>query len=70
MLEPEAIRRVDPSGMIDIVASLPEALLEPFGAVRMTLYRSELRPMGAEYLPLAAMDLPPIGRERGDEEDG
>ena len=30
MLEPEAIRRVDPSGMIDIVASLPEALLEGY----------------------------------------
>lgn len=38
---------------------LPEGLLEPFGAVRATLYRSTLRPSGAEYAPLASMDLPP-----------
>jgi hypothetical protein len=30
MLEPAAIRRVDRSGMIDIVASLPEQLLEGY----------------------------------------
>jgi len=30
MLEPAAIRRVDPAGMIDIVASLPEQLLEGY----------------------------------------
>jgi 2'-5' RNA ligase len=38
--------------------SLPEALLEPFGAVRITLYRSTLRPQGAEYAPLAQLQLP------------
>jgi len=32
MLEPAAIRRVDPSGMIDIVAALPEKLREGYRA--------------------------------------
>jgi hypothetical protein len=36
---------------------LPDELLEPFGGVRVTLYRSILRPQGAEYLPLASLDL-------------
>ncbi len=40
-------------------APLPAPLLEPFGAVRLTLYRSNLRPSGAEYVPLAGLDLPP-----------
>ena len=35
--------------------------LEPFGAVRVTLYRSLLRPTGAEYVSLAALDLPSDG---------
>ncbi len=37
---------------------LPDELLEPFAAPRVTLYRSLLRPAGAEYAPLAALDLP------------
>ncbi len=37
--------------------SLPEAALEPFEAVRLTLYRSNLRSYGAEYMPLASNDL-------------
>lgn len=36
---------------------LPEGLLQPFDAPRMTLYRSILHPAGAEYVPLAALDL-------------
>jgi 2'-5' RNA ligase len=40
---------------------LPEALLEPFSGVRITLYRSHLRPTGAEYEPMAQLDLPPSG---------
>jgi 2'-5' RNA ligase len=39
-------------------APLPAALTEPFGAVRMALYRSDLKPQGAEYVPLAGVDLP------------
>ncbi len=37
---------------------LPEALLRPFGGVRVTLYRSELNPQGAQYTPLAQVELP------------
>jgi 2'-5' RNA ligase len=40
---------------------LPAKLLEPFNAVRVTLYRSNLRPTGAEYVSLACLDLPPPG---------
>ena len=43
---------------------LPAELLEPFGAVRMTLYRSRLRPSGAEYASLAELDLPPAEAEK------
>jgi RNA 2',3'-cyclic 3'-phosphodiesterase len=37
---------------------LPEALLEPFFGVRVTLYLSVLRPAGAQYTPLAQVELP------------
>ena len=37
--------------------ALPDELLRPFGAPRMTLYRSHLRPTGAEYESLAALGL-------------
>ena len=40
---------------------LPEALLDPFKAVRITLYRSHLRPTGAEYESVAQLELPPGG---------
>ena len=36
---------------------LPSDLREPFGGVRITLYRSVLRPAGAEYTPLAQVEL-------------
>jgi 2'-5' RNA ligase len=36
---------------------LPDPLKEPFYAVRMTLYRSELQPGGARYVPLAQVEL-------------
>jgi 2'-5' RNA ligase len=41
--------------------ALPGELLEPFEAVRVTLYRSLLRPTGAEYVSLAPLDLPSDG---------
>jgi 2'-5' RNA ligase len=46
--------------------ALPQALLQPFGAVRVALYRSHLRSSGAHYERLAALQLPPAtsGRER------
>jgi RNA 2',3'-cyclic 3'-phosphodiesterase len=43
---------------------LPAKLLKPFGAVRVTLYRSRLRPSGAEYASLAELDLPPTEAEK------
>lgn len=42
--------------------ALPEALLRPFGGVRLTLYRSEIQPQGAQYTPLAQVELP-AGRQ-------
>lgn len=36
---------------------LPDPLKEPFYAVRLTLYRSELQPGGARYVPLAQVEL-------------
>jgi 2'-5' RNA ligase len=37
--------------------SLPQELLQPFEAVRLSLYRSELQPRGARYVPLAQVEL-------------
>jgi 2'-5' RNA ligase len=37
--------------------SLPQDLLQPFEAVRLSLYRSELQPRGARYVPLAQVEL-------------
>ena len=50
---------------------LPAALTKPFGAVRVALYRSDLKPQGAEYVSLAGVDLPsPAGPEEVMKEDG
>ena len=38
--------------------NLPGELADPFGAVRIALYRSILRPQGAEYVSLTGLDLP------------
>jgi 2'-5' RNA ligase len=38
--------------------TLPQAVTEPFGAVRVALYRSNLKPQGAEYERLGGVDLP------------
>jgi 2'-5' RNA ligase len=37
---------------------LPAALEQPFGCVRVVLYRSNLKPQGAEYVALSGIDLP------------
>jgi RNA 2',3'-cyclic 3'-phosphodiesterase len=44
--------------------ALPAKLRAPFDAVRVALYRSNLRPAGAEYVSLAELDLPPAGAEK------
>jgi 2'-5' RNA ligase len=51
-------RRGRPMRVATPLPHLPAALAEPFGAVRIALYRSILRPQGAEYVPLAGLDLP------------
>jgi RNA 2',3'-cyclic 3'-phosphodiesterase len=38
---------------------LPGELTEPFDAVRVSLYRSDLRSDGAKYVSLASLNLPP-----------
>ncbi len=43
--------------------ALPQALLQPFDGVRVTLYRSEIKPQGAEYTPLAQVELSEGGRQ-------
>jgi 2'-5' RNA ligase len=40
-------------------SGLPAELLQPFDAVRVSLYRSELRSDGAKYVSLANLNLPP-----------
>jgi 2'-5' RNA ligase len=55
-------RRGRPMRVETLPGPLPAELLEPFGAVRLTLYRSFLRPTGAEYVSLAALDLASDGR--------
>ena len=47
--------------------ALPAALAEPFDAVRVSLYRSDLRPDGAKYVSLAKLDLPPSPESLGEE---
>lgn len=49
----------EPRPVLKVPGELPEALLDPFDGVRVSLYRSNLRPHGAEYVPLARKDLPP-----------
>ena len=51
-------RRGRPMDVSGPLPPLPDELLEPFGCVRLTLYRSILRPQGAEYVPLVSLDLP------------
>jgi 2'-5' RNA ligase len=51
--------RGQPRRVTEAPGPLPAALLQPFGAVRIALYRSILKPQGAEYVSLAGLDLPP-----------
>ncbi|MGH2963326.1 MAG: 2'-5' RNA ligase family protein, partial [Solirubrobacterales bacterium] len=54
-------RRGPPMRVESPPGPLPEALLEPFRGVRITLYRSHLRPTGAEYESVAQLELPSSG---------
>jgi RNA 2',3'-cyclic 3'-phosphodiesterase len=46
-----------PAAVTQRPGDLPERLKEPFYAVRLTLYRSELQPGGSRYVPLAQVEL-------------
>ncbi len=52
-----------PELAVGSVKPLPPAAREPFGFVRVALYRSQLRSQGARYSPLAAIDLPPLAAD-------
>lgn len=60
-----------PKRVVEQPEKLPRALTEPFGAIRLALYRSKTKPTGAEYELLAGVDLPsPAGDQKGDPENG
>ena len=63
-VRPEKGHRNRPRRVTTPPPALPGTLLQPFGGVRVTLYRSFLRPSGAEYVPLAGLDLPPPGAQK------
>ena len=51
---------------------LPRVLTNTCSAVRLQLYRSNLKPTGAEYVPLAGLDLPSapsVDAKKGDDKD-
>ncbi len=60
-VRPEARGRRRPARVEHPPGRLPAALEQPFGSVRIALYRSNLRPQGAEYVSLANVELPPRG---------
>jgi 2'-5' RNA ligase len=54
-----------PRRVTDPPSRLPKALTEPFDAVRLSIYRSNLKPQGAEYVRLHGVDLPsPKGTQK------
>ena len=60
-LEPERGKRrgkARPKRVRKPPSRLTKAIEQPFGAVRMVLYRSQLKPQGAEYVALSGIDLP------------
>jgi RNA 2',3'-cyclic 3'-phosphodiesterase len=53
-----------PAAVVRRPGDLAKRLKEPFYAVRLTLYRSELQPSGARYVPLAQVELSSGGSGR------
>jgi 2'-5' RNA ligase len=47
-----------PARLAELPGDIPDALKQPFRAVRVTLYLSLTNPAGAEYVPLAQVELP------------
>ncbi|HET9677873.1 MAG TPA: RNA 2',3'-cyclic phosphodiesterase [Solirubrobacterales bacterium] len=60
-VRPEARGSRRPAVVSEPPGPLPEELMEPRIAIRMTLYRSVLQPSGARYVPLAQVKLPGAG---------
>jgi 2'-5' RNA ligase len=56
-VRPEGRGSRRPAAVARRPGDLPDRLKEPFYAVRLTLYRSELQPGGARYVPLAQVEL-------------
>ena len=52
-----------PARVTRLPGGLPKGLLQPFDAVRIVLYRSQIQPQGAHYIPLAQVELPADGRQ-------
>ena len=52
-----------PAAVLRAPRELPKGLLQPFDAVRIVLYRSQIQPQGAQYTPLAQVELPAGGRQ-------
>jgi 2'-5' RNA ligase len=52
-----------PASVSRLPGELPKGLLQPFDAVRIVLYLSQIKPQGAQYTPLAQVELPADGRQ-------
>ena len=62
-VRPEARGSRRPAVVSEPPGAIPKELSEPRLAVRLVLYRSELKPTGARYVPLAQVELPGAGRQ-------
>ncbi len=56
-VRPEGRGSRRPAAVTRRPGDLPDGLKQPFYAVRVVLYRSELQPGGARYVPLAQVEL-------------
>lgn len=56
-VKPEGRGSKRPMRVSKLPGALPQALLQPTGAIRAALYRSELNPQGARYVSLAQVEL-------------
>jgi len=61
---PERGKRRRPQRVEKPPGELPAELSQPFDAVRVSLYRSDLRSDGAKYVSLALKNLPPSRKAR------
>jgi RNA 2',3'-cyclic 3'-phosphodiesterase len=56
-VKPESRGSGRPMRVSKLPGALPQSLMQPAGAIRVALYRSELNPQGARYVPLAQVEL-------------